>query len=408
MSELVRLIQGSAHHLPSIDDGSVQCIVTSPPYFALRSYAGEQQVEWPAVEYAPMFGLPPITIPAMKAALGLEPTIEAYVGHLMLCLREWRRVLRADGTLWVNLGDSFSTGSGRSNNNGTSTSSLQGRGTHLASMNKMQLPSVDVGLPPKNLMMIPARFALAAQAEGWYVRSDIIWSRPNAMPESVTSRPTKSHEYIYLLSKSPAYFYDNDAIKEQATTPPKARDKAGEAYGREALSPLSPVGSGDRVWGGVTRNKRTVWTIATRPSPVSHYAMFPEEIPETCILAGTSERGCCPQCGAPWERIVERQAMVIARSERAGQMGEFGRTQSSGTMVEPARSETVGWQPTCKCDAGEPVPCVVLDAFAGSGTTLRVAIRLGRRAIGVDISQEYLEQLAPERLKVQMELLGTR
>lgn len=405
MPDLVRLIQGSAHHLPSVADGSVQTIVTSPPYFALRSYAGEQQVEWPAVEYAPMVGLPPITIPAMKAALGLEPTIEAYIGHLMLCLREWRRVLRADGTLWVNLGDSFSTGTRARTNTNSGTMSTIGN----VRARGMELPAVNV-LPPKSLMMIPARFALAAQADGWYVRSDIIWEKENCMPESVTDRPTKSHEYIYLLSKSPVYFYDDEAIKEKPTT--QGNGKGATGRGSQAYAVASGIKGNPQQdhsgWQGTSRNKRTVWTINTSPYPDAHFATFPEKLPKTCILAGTSERGCCPQCGAPWERIVERQAMVIARSERGTQMGEFGRTQSSGTMVEPAKSETVGWQPTCKCDAGEPVPCVVLDAFSGSGTTGRAAVRLGRRYIGVDISKEYLEQLVPERLKVQMELLGTR
>lgn len=326
MSDLVQLIQASAHNLPMVATESVQCIVTSPPYFGLRKYDGAQDVEWSEVSYSPMAGLPPLTVPAMTCPLGNEPTIEAYIGHLILCAREWRRVLKDDGVMWVNLGDSYSGGGGgvgKSAIVGNTKKGIQSRGQTLQ-------------LPEKNLMLISARFALAMQADGWILRSEVIWHKPNPMPESVTDRPTKAHEQIYLFSKQERYFYDAAAVKEPFTSEPtNKRQRGTEASQHRAIGQAQQAG----VYGAHGRNLRTVWTVATQPFSGAHFACFPPALVEPMIKAGS----------------------------RVGD--------------------------------------TVLDPFNGSGTTGRVAIKLGRKYLGVDLSEKYLDELAPERLTVQMEMV---
>ena len=215
-----QLLQGDNRAvLDAMPAKSIHAIITSPPYFGLRAYSGDQQVEWPRVEYAPMPGLPSITVAAMRCGLGNEPTLEAYIGHLILCLRSWHRVLRDDGCAFVNLGDSYANdGKWGGSSGGKHVTELHGdtgigRGKRFT------------GLKPKDLCLVPARFALAAQADGWYVRSRIIWAKGvsflpdyagSCMPESVTDRPTKSDEDIYLLTKQPSYYWDNEAVKEKA------------------------------------------------------------------------------------------------------------------------------------------------------------------------------------------------
>lgn len=344
MSNLVRLYQASAHHLPMIEDETVQTIVTSPPYFGLRLYDGEQAVAWQEAQYAPMAGLPPITVPAMECPLGNEPTIEAYIGHLILCLREWWRVLKADGVAWVNLGDSYASGElGRHD-------SVQGReidGKRVTSKAKERRQmKMQTGVPKKSILMIPARFALAAQAEGWIVRSDIIWHKPNPMPESVTDRPTKAHEYIYLLAKQERYYYDEEAVRIPAKTDSTERDKRGNSdhhknlsvAGRTTHSMHRARANGEGYEFPAMRRLRSVWEVPLQPYPGSHFAVFPPALIQPMIKAGS----------------------------RVGD--------------------------------------VVADFFNGSGTTGREAVKLGRRYIGTDLSEKYLDELAPDRLTVQMEL----
>ena len=188
------------------------------------------------------------------------------------------------------------------------------------------------------------------RADGWYLRSEIIWSKPNPMPESVTDRPTTAHSRVFLFAKSKAYYYDAEAIRE-----PHARLRNASpaiCNGRYGGQRQNGPSAGARRHGGhgsirLTprgRNRRSVWEIPTQPYPEAHFATWPEKLVEPMILAGTSERGICPECGAPWERVVERTAMVIDRSERTHSMGQ---TRSSGTMVEPPTATTTGWQPTC-------------------------------------------------------------
>lgn len=262
-------------------------------------------------------------------------------------------------------------------------------------------------IKPKDDMLIPHRFAFAAQADGWYLRSDVIWAKKNCMPESVTDRPTKAHEYIFLLAKSEKYYYDAEAIRE-----PLKKGAAGSTFtnGKTGANGMGRVSTKERIEPD-GRNRRSVWHLSSQPYPGSHFAVFPQAIPETCIKAGSSEKGVCPECGKPWERVTEQ--VEVTKDRQSGQPWLSNESQRpDGYKPTGLNSDhykrlvTTGWQPTCNCNAGEPVPATVLDPFNGSGTTGRAAIKLGRQYIGVDISREYLDELTPERLSnIQMQLI---
>lgn len=372
----VRVIAGDAlvclRELPA---ESVHCAVTSPPYYGLRDYGCAGQ-------------------------LGLERSPEAYVAALVEVFREVRRVLRSDGTVFLNLGDSYSSGGRTSYDQDQklpqrkSTFRPGNPDKNGGNSNRDGVGAI-AGCKPKDLIGIPWMVAFALRADGWYLRRDIIWHKPNPMPESVTDRPTSAHEYLFLLTKSPTYFYDAEAIKEPFATDPR-ENYPGRAriLGRGTQpSSLAPIGAArrDNTGGypsnGSGRNKRTVWMIASAPYRGAHFATFPPKLVEPCILAGTSECGVCPKCRAPWERAVERKAMVIRRSERTHPMG---RTRPSGTMLMPPEAVTIGWHPTCSCNAGA-VPATVLDPFAGAGTTGLVAERLGRDALLIELNPSYAD-----------------
>jgi DNA modification methylase len=252
------------------------------------------------------------------------------------------------------------------------SSGERGAAAHQAMMDLHNGASTSVDYPVPPSLFEP----------GFYLRSDIIWGKPNPMPESVTDRPTSAHEHVFLLAKSARYFYDADAVREPHEEPGRVQVNAG-ARPRSLVRAF--VAGDERGYNPAGRSCRNVWTIATAPYSEAHFATFPPALAERCIRAGTSERGCCAACGAPWARVVERTAMVLDRSERTHPMG---RTRTSGTMIEPPTSTTTGWAPSCAC-AADVVPCRVLDCFAGAGTTLLVADRLQRDAIGVELSPDY-------------------
>ena len=274
---------------------SVQCCVTSPPYWGLRDYGCEGQ-------------------------LGREKTPEEYVSKMVEVFREVRRVLRNDGTLWLNLGDSYAREGG---NSAGVPRHWDGRASDPGGHHDKRPNASKINLKPKDLVGIPWRVAFALQADGWYLRSDIIWHKPNPMPESVTDRPTKAHEYLFLLTKSERYYYDAEAIREDGPTYiRKASGYVGFNATHTGNNQKGGFADRDTITEG--RNKRTVWTVATSPYAEAHFATFPPKLIEPCILAG------CPSGG------------------------------------------------------------LVLDPFAGSGTTIQVAQQLGRQGVGIELNPAYI------------------
>jgi len=389
-----KILQGDCvEQLKTMEAGSVHTCVTSPPYFGLRDYGHDGQI-------------------------GLEETPEAYVAKLVEVFREVRRVLRDDGTVWLNLGDSYA-GGGTVGRNDTTPEALArraekyGTGQQSGSMvgSHGMRPKV-ANLKPKDLIGIPWRVAFALQADGWYLRQDIIWAKPNPMPESVTDRCTKAHEYIFLLTKSARYYYDAEAVKEASET----SDPNSESYrangksdsrkkhkGLTSISYVKPIPKNEGMWQpSPTRNRRSVWTVATQPYSGAHFATFPPDLIRPCIQAGCPKE-CCAKCGAPLERVVEKTGNLIqhhwapgtdAKTEKA--KGRHGTTSTLTTGFSQEKT-TTGFRPTCSCNAGT-VPGTVLDPFGGSGTTAQVAIEEGRNAVIIELNPEYVE-LAHRRIR---------
>lgn len=346
--------------LKTLPANSVHTCVSSPPYWGLRSYGCDGQI-------------------------GQEETIQEFIQRLVLVFREVKRVLHPSGTLWCNMGDSKNSSMTRG---AFGDQSMHGYETH--GVRRQSIP----GMHAKNMVGQPWRLAFALQDDGWILRSDIIWWKKNAMPSSVEDVPTPAHEYIFLLTKSPRYFYDQIAIRE----PCVSEHPSGNGYAREErLSYLNTDGTprgADEGWQITdTRNKRDVWDIPTEPFPEAHFATFPTVIPELAVKAGTSEKGCCPTCLAPWARIKEKSVITEHGGYRK-------RADAPGAEVSPSSVfrtgqiqtyKTVGWKQSCKCLEHEPVPCTVLDCFSGAGTTGLVAARLGRSYVGIELNKEYLE-----------------
>jgi DNA modification methylase len=371
-------IQGDARDLP-LADKSVQSTVTSPPYWGLRDYGHAGQI-------------------------GLEPTLAEYIAVMVAVFREVRRVLRDDGTLWLNMGDGYANvGKWGGSTGGKHTKGLHGEtgvGTSRRDCDRLK---------PKDLMMQPHRLAIALQDDGWYVRMDNVWAKPNPMPESVTDRPTKAHEYVFLLSKSERYYYDAEAVKEPMSQAGIQRQKYGfkEMYGniirvnghRDSRQRSDAKSYGPEAKTGGGRNLRSVWAMTTRPCKEAHFATFPIDLPLRCLKAGTSEKGCCPTCGAPWKRVVEKYRSFESGSGRSGNLpiGKNGPAlQGGGETIDVRRGPTLRtvtthWLPTCKCPAHEPVPCTVLDPFGGAATTALAASELGRRCIIVERKWDYID-----------------
>jgi DNA modification methylase len=326
--------------------------------------------------------------------IGLEESPEAYVSKLVEVFREVRRVLKKEGTCWINLGDSYAGSSG-----------CHKGGSEKANSNAGATNSYIMPKPgkPKDLIGIPWMVAFALRADGWYLRSDIIWHKPNCMPESCKDRPTKSHEYMFLLSKSKKYYYDAEVISEDAINtkmPGKNMRDTRETYGPQNGGNSGLRDLKQRYKNGdwpTKRNKRTVWTVATKPFAEAHFATFPEKLIEPCILAGTSERGVCPKCGKAWERQVGKQTIYLSNAAKAGTTALAGKGHTSSQVRENhdirlgpcTQTETIGWLPSCQCSC-DPVPAVVLDPFFGAGTTGLVAKKLGRCFIGIELNPEYI------------------
>lgn len=346
--------------LPTLPAESVHCVVTSPPYFGLRDYG---TAKWEGGDAGCDHLMPPngvrdkgrdraasggtfhdSPVPnqirqqyagdcpkcgahRIDSQIGLEPSPDAYIAELVAVFREVRRVLRKDGTLWLNLGDSYASG-GR----GSYDQNSDNKGTNAVERPKRPNSALgSTGAKPKDLLMIPARVALALQADGWWLRSEIIWAKPNPMPESVTDRPTSSHEKIYLLSKSERYWYDADAVREPVSQTPGAIGRIKnfditKQIKRAELQDLSTSTLGKRDEDG--RNLRNVWTIATAPFAEAHFATFPPALVEPCIKAGCPIGGTVldPFGGAGTVGLVadrlQRNAILIELNQAYAAMAE--------------------------------------------------------------------------------------
>lgn len=397
MTDRAAYANANAALLP-LADKSVHMIATSPPYWGLRSYdTGPNK--------AAELGAEPLH-DCLAWARGDDPCGACYVCNLRTWAREMHRVLRDDGCMFLNLGDSYAAQRGGTyqpaetlaggkhgkTDNGERVN--RGRGDNY---NPARNAS-SIGLKHKDLCGIPWRVALALQADGWTLRSDIIWAKPNPMPESVTDRPTKAHEYVFLLTKSARYFWDGEAVKEGAAEPDRQRnDRIGGANGHTVRH--SP---GGMMEGSATRNLRTVWTINTVPFNGAHFATFPPALVERMVKAGSSERGVCPTCGAPWRRVVDK-GEPVNRPDNPNDVlpytadGAANHGSGATTLHKVRHVETLEWRPTCGHDAA-PIPAIVLDPFCGSGTTLLVARQLGRVGLGFDLSETYLRDNAAGRL----------
>lgn len=341
--------------LTGLPAASAHACVTSPPYYGLRDYGHDSQI-------------------------GLEATPEDYVAQLVSVFAEVRRVLRDDGTLWLNLGDSYAP-----------SGAIPPGATYK----------------PKDLIGIPWLVAFALRADGWYLRQEIIWHKRSVMPESVRDRCTRAHEQVFMFSKRARYFYDAEALRE----PDVSGHGSGNGFkrpGRRSYAGKdgSPRGQ-DTPWEpGGGRNRRSVWTLAPTPFPDAHFAVMPAALAADMVRASTPEKACAA-CGAPWERVVERSRVLDG--ERAVH-GAWARSDDPirmpangiGHWRTTTHVKDLGLAPACACDSATTAG-VVLDPFAGAGTTGLAAIRHRRAFVGIELNPEYAS-MARRRIETDARL----
>ncbi len=471
------IIQGDALTvLKRLEDNSVHCCITSPPYYGLRKY-GTTQAVWggePSCDHVWIDVHPPghrssDTHPgpmqhdgnkhregltsktcskcgAWKGELGLEPTPEMYVAHLVEIFREVRRVLRKDGLFWLNIGDSYSA---KSTHAGGNKAGIHGHGEECGQSfrGRGEYTFYD-RLKPKDLLEVPSMIAVALRADGWYLRSRLPWLKRNSMPSSVEDRPAASIEYVFLLSKSRKYFYDRvgvlqsssesynkdkrprgvlrQRVNKKSKYPDegqfKKQDNTGnpqytgfneryaETVAESGVIPTRNLRDSDlffKTWQGLLHNEDgepIALVINTRSYKGAHFATFPPHLVEPMVVASTSEKGYCPVCGAPWERIFETDSLHFESGRVERKIAEVNKVSQSSIFRTGIQNvpKTTSWQPTCKCTREDTTPGIVLDPFAGSGTTEATAIELGREGISIELNADYCT-LAAERIKKSIE-----
>ena len=389
----VTLLQGDCKSvMASLPEKHFQMCVTSPPYFALRSYL-------------------PVDHPDKPLEIGSETSIEAFVATMVAVFRGVWRVLRDDGVVFINLGDSYSAGTN------SETSNRRDKAAVCVPDNK-----AIAGLPPKNLCNVPHRVVLALQADGWFHRDTIIWKKPSPMPGSQRDRCTSSYEFIFQLTKRPVYYWDMEAVREPHSEAglkrafcPSGRGHATEGSFHDHTEDLvqgqrNTIGPACHPSGRIPRN---VLTIASEGYPDAHFATFPRALPEWCIKAATSEKGCCPECGAPWGRVTDSERVRTRPGENTKVMHEGdsagGYIRKDSSVVgnrDPYRhittTRTIGWIPGCDCYGDwtdtavhanpEIVPCRILDPFSGASTTGLAAIGLQRHCTLIELASDYCDQ----------------
>ena len=408
MSVTAQLVPGNALEvLRGMEAESVDCVVTSPPYWNLRSYGD------------------------LPGEMGREPTIAEYVERMVEVFREVRRVLKKSGTCWVNISDSYASGKGTCYNPGGGPQS----GIPIADKSRFPLDRGSIrtlardSLKPKDRCGIPERLVLALQADGWWWRDEIIWHKPAPMPMSRKDATTPAHEKIYLLTKAARYWSDFGALATPASPNTHARisqnlaDQRGSfraAGGNKTNGPMKAVIAGStrklaEAGSGIAGNRsfeaalalpvatahpRSVWTFSTAGFSGAHFATFPPELARRCILAGCPPM-VCAKCGVPFvpqmKRTTRPHPNRWSKQADAEQFDKTGNAYKPGGSLGVAHSvEHLGYAPACQCDATTQ-PGLVLDLFVGSGTTCAVALSLGRNSIGIDLNPEYLE-LARKRI----------
>lgn len=446
--------------LKMLPEASVHCCVTSPPYYGLRDYGtaiwqgGNPDCDHTGKPMRTCKGVNTNTgtgndvkntekreiykqycekcgAARIDMQIGLEDTPEMYINRIVEVFREIRRVLRDDGTVWLNFGDSYAGAGWRNNNDNPGAKQRTSKGT-----TNISGVIIKTDCKPKDLIGIPWMVAFALRADGWYLRQDIIWHKPNPMPESVTDRCTKSHEYIFLLSKSRNYYYDKIAImqpikdetikrliqdvknqkgsyRQQGKTngPMKAVisgrkdpdiDHTKGLNGTNFIGHKNYLNSKGELIHDEVANKKSVWTVTTKPFKEAHFAVFPQNLIVDCIKAGTSEHGCCGVCGAPYRRMTEKEYKKHENWFGDYQSVRNDRGKAGNSYNELIKSKTVGWKATCKCENNSDIsPCVVLDPFMGSGTTHIVARKLYRNAVGIDIQKNY-EPIRNKRIEKEL------
>ncbi len=390
--------------LRELPEASVHMVCTSPPYWGLRDYGRDGQI-------------------------GLEQTPEEFVTSLVEVFKEVKRVLRPDGTLWVNLGDSYWGGKGKSSFGMVQEAGDRGviSKPHQNAVGGQGKTRPQDGkhdtIKPKDLVGIPWMTAFALRTDGWFLRQDIVWAKDNPMPESVEDRCTRAHEFLFMFAHPASrgrYYYDKRAILE-----PFADERNGDSgvktsrvmserltIGGQASEPIgSPSTPG--------KNKRSVWTVNPKPYSGAHFAVWPPALVQPMIRAGTSEYGVCKDCGAPWARVLasqdqgnafgagggakaeqseaERLAGGVGRMD-GGRRAVAGSTFNNNPNLRPPPPATLGWEPTCMCSARAVTRATVLDPFSGSATTGMVATQEGRSYVGIDLNEDYLE-LAKARVQ---------
>jgi hypothetical protein len=388
--------------LRTLPGGSVNCVVTSPPYFGLRNY-GVEQTDWPAVEFVPVAGLPPMTITPMRCCLGLESDPWAYVAHLVLIARTMRRLVRDDGVLWLNLGDSYSTRKivrDSSHQPGMHADRIDhatiGKSWRDNAADGNSRMPTQTGLPEKNLLGIPERVTLALQADGWIWRNKVVWHKLTAMPEPVTDRLSCRWEPMYLFSKSRRYEFDLDAIREPLTHP-DAADGTRVFGGRNKADALTTGSSARRTGNTYGRPQKARAIELARQK-----GLTPEHL-DAIRAVGMSDTGkaAAQQTGAGHNRPEVQALADEAKAALGGYYREFLTPQGKNPgdvwslPMQPFAGAHFATMPPAlarRCIlAGCPEDGTVLDPFAGSGTTLMVARALGRKSVGIELNPDYID-----------------
>jgi DNA modification methylase len=421
LNAVLKIIQGDSRtSLAQLPEKSIHCCITSVPYWGLRSYL-------------------PADHPLKPLEIGCETTFDLYLEHISEVFKAVHRVLRDDGTLWVNVGDAYASTSkgtgGHSEKQDTNTGSwFDGRRTQ----------GIPEGYKSKDLLMMPARIAMRLQADGWYLRSMIPWIKRNAMPESVTDRPATACEYVFLLSKSQTYYYDRYAVmmKTSANTNARLSQDVMNQIGSERAHAGGKTNGRMKAVGGkvvmpdgcnkqngsmegalaltvTARNRRNsdwfmesfqgmltddagepmAMIVNPKGTSIKHFASYPKKLVAPIIQASTSEKGCCPICGTPWERITEASGGSIGagswtnHDEKDAERGMVQNQTEAKKLTGKSdyKVESKGWNPICDCEVPETEPCTVLDCFGGTGTTGEVAIELGRKAVICELNPIYTE-----------------